>query len=144
MGGEMTRATFVAYTPLGYNRMLAELRQIAHESIPAGHSLVVTVEVDDGPTAKMRGKFHAMCGDIAEAMPPMYGEKRTLEDWKSVFIGAVEKQRWLVGLDGALVPSRKSSENMSRKKYCDLIMTAQVFGDEHSVQWSDRASEDAT
>lgn len=140
----MTRATFVAYTPMGYNRMLAELRLIAHESIPAGNSLVVTVEVDDGPTAKMRGKFHAMCGDVAKALPVWHSTKMSLDRWKAVFIGAVEQQEWIPGLDGRAVPYRKSSENMSRKKYCDLIMTAQVFGDEHSVQWSDRASEDAT
>lgn len=139
----MSRHNFVAYTPKGYNRMMQEIRQLAHESIPAGHSLIVTVEVDDGPTAKMRGKFHAMCDDIAMAMPPMYGKKRTLEDWKSVFIGAVDKQEWLVGLDGSLVPYRKSSENFSRKKYCDLIQTAQVFGDENLVEWSDRSQEEA-
>lgn len=137
----MSRHHFVAYTPLGYNRMLAELRVIAHESIPAGHSLIVTVEVDDGPTAKMRGKFHAMCGDVAKAIPVWNGTKMNLDRWKAVFIGAVEAQEWLPGLDGRAVPYRKSSENFSRKKYGDLIMTAQVFGDEHSVPWSDKAQE---
>lgn len=137
----MSRQTFVAYTPKGYNRMLGELRTIAHESIPAGHSLIVTVEVDDGPTAKMRGKFHAMCGDVARRLPEWRGCKMTADKWKAVFIGAVIDQEWLPGIDKGAVPYRKSSENFSRKKYCDLIQTAQVFGDEHLVEWSDRSQE---
>lgn len=135
----MSRQTFVAHTPMGYNRMVSELRAIAHESIPAGHSIVVTVEVDDGPTAKMRGKFHAMCGDVYRALPTWHGTKMSSDKWKAVFIGAVEDQQWIPGVDGRGVPYRKSSENMSRKRYCDLIMTAQVFGDEHSVPWSEES-----
>ena len=65
----------------------------------------------------------------------------TADKWKAVFIGAVIDQEWLPGIDKGAVPYRKSSENFSRKKYGDLIMTAQVFGDEHSVPWSDKAQE---
>lgn len=135
----MSRHDLIAYTPFGFAHMESELRAIADESLPAGHTMVVTVEVDTGPTAKMRGKFHAMCQDVARAMPEWKGVRMTYLHWKAAFIAAAIEQEWLPGIDGKPVPYRPSSENLSRKKYCDCITVAQAFGDSVGVVWSEKA-----
>ena len=138
----MSRETLIAHTPFGLRRAHQRLDEIAHESIPAGHTLTIKVEVDSGPTARMRGKFHAMCQDIAEQVI-WCGSKQDYLRWKAVFIGAAVAQEWIPGIDGRPVPFRKGSEDLTRKQYCDCIAIAQVFGDEHHVQWSEQAKEDA-
>lgn len=130
----------VAHTPFAMRRVFKELGQIADDAIPQDHSVIVTVEVDSGPTAKMRGKFHAMCADVAKALPEWKGVRMTSAHWKAAFIAAAIEQEWLPGVDGKPVPYRPSSENFSRKKYCDLIAVAQAFGDEHGVEWSEKAA----
>lgn len=132
--------TMVAHTPFAMRRVFKELGQIADDALPQDFALVVTVEVDNGPTAKMRGKFHAMCGDVAKALPEWKGVRMTAAHWKAAFIAAAIEQEWLPGIDGKPVPYRPSSENFSRKKYGDLITVAQAFGDEHQVEWSEKAA----
>lgn len=139
----MSRQTLVAYTPFGFRRIESELQRIADESLPAGHTMIVTVEVDDGPTAKMRGKFHAMCADIAEQIPEWKGFRMKLAHWKAVFVGAAIEQEWVPGIDGRPVPYRPSTENLSRKRYCDCITAAQAFGDSMGVVWSEKSKAEA-
>ena len=139
----MSRQILLAHTPFGYRHMIEELNAIANDSLPAGHTLMITVDVDDGPTAKMRGKFHAMLADINRKFPTWHGTKMGADRWKAVFIGAAINQEWIPGLDGRAVPYRKSSENFSRKKYGEMITIAQVFGDENAVEWSDESVEKA-
>lgn len=134
--------TMVAHTPFAMRRVFKELGQIADDALPQDHSVIVTVEVDSGPTARMRGKFHAMCADVAKALPEWKGVRMSSAHWKAAFIAAAIEQEWLPGIDGKPVPYRPSSENFSRKKYGDCIAVAQAFGDEQRVVWSDRATEE--
>ena len=132
---------FVAWTGMALRRIHAEVDRIANEAFAAGRSMIVKVEVEDGPTAAMRNKFHAMCDDVARSLPSWKGADMSKLHWKAVFIAAALEQEWVPGIDGKPVPYRKSSEDLRRKEYCDCITVAQAFGDQHGVAWSDSVRE---
>lgn len=70
-------------------------------------------------------KFHAICGDAAKQIE-FAGKKRTLEQWKFLFISGhaiatKEGTEILPGLEGEFLNIRESSASMSVKRMASLI-----------------------
>jgi hypothetical protein len=105
-------------------------------ALTAGNIPSITFDDGDGPNAKMRNKFHAMCDDIARSVPAFKGEAMSKLKWKAVIIGAHIAQEWLPGIDGHAVPYYRSSEELTSEDYAGLIDVAQMVGDSMAVAWS--------
>ena len=124
--------------PGSMRNALAWAQECLGRILASGKTGRVIIESHDGPTAEMRGKFHAMCGDIARQVKQYRGATMDLERWKAVCIGAAIDQEWLPAWGGGgVVPFRKSSEHLSKKQYCDCIEVAYAIGSHFGVVWSD-------
>ena len=103
----------------------------------------VVVESYDGPTDEMRGKLHAMASDLAKQVRYFrgcdMGEKvsHRAASWKAVLVSAAVADRFVPGYHGGLISVRPSSENLSKRAYCDAIEAAYQIGAENGVVWSD-------
>lgn len=97
----------------------------------------------DGPTDEMRGKLHAMAGDLARQARYFrgadMGEKisHREDSWKAVAVSAAAGDRFVPGYNGGLISVRPSSENLSQKKYSIAIEALYQIGAEIGVVWSE-------
>lgn len=111
--------------------------------IAGGKSGRIIVECYDGPNDDMRGKLHAMAHDLAEQVRYFrgcdMGEKVSHREasWKAVLVSAAVADRFVPGYNGGLISVRPSSENLSKRAYCDAIEAAYAIGAEMNVVWSD-------
>lgn len=111
--------------------------------IAGGGTGRLIVESFDGPTDEMRGKLHAMVGDIAKHARHYRGadmgeKQRDREDsWKAVLVSAAVQDRFVPGYNGGLISVRPSSENLRKAQYCDAIEAAYALGAELGVVWSE-------
>ena len=118
------------------------LFDMACAAIGEGKTGRVIVEIHDGPTAEMRGKLHAMCDDLAEQVPTFKGapmgdsHAERKRAWKAVCVSAAVADRFVPGYHGGLISVRPSSENLTKKQYCDAIEAAYAIGAESQVKWS--------
>jgi len=132
------KQSFIVHGLMGWRNASAIIGEIIGAAFAAGHQCEVILKTSDRPTDLMRGKFHAMCGDLAKQVPEYKGAKMDLDRWKAVCIGTAIEQEWLPAWDGrGVVPFRKSSENMSKRQYCDCIEVAGMIGAHFNVVWTD-------
>lgn len=132
------KQSFLVYTGFGWTKVAAEIARLLGEAFAGGHSAELILKTDDAPTALMRKKWHAMCGDLAKQVPSYNGAKLDGPRWKAVCMGEALEQEWLPAWGGrGVVPFRKSSENLTKKQYCDCIEVAYMIGAHFGVVWSD-------
>ena len=97
----------------------------------------------DGPTDEMRGKFHAMIGDLSKQHRFLRGFdmgeriKDRDDSWKAFLISAAVCDRFVPGYNGGMISVRPSSENLPKKTYCDAIEAAYAVGAEMGTVWSE-------
>lgn len=132
------KQSYLVYSGFGWAKVSKIIEALLGEAFAAGHSAELIVKTDDAPTALMRKKWHAMCGDLAKQVPVYNGAKLDLPRWKAVCMGAALEQEWLPAWGGrGVVPFRKSSESLTKKQYCDCIEVAYMIGAHFAVVWSD-------
>ncbi len=130
------KQSFVVYGLMGWRNVTAQLTALIGDAFAAGHSAEVIVKTSDKPTDLMRRKWHAMMGELAKQAPAYKGATMNLERWKAVVMGAVIEQEWLPAWDSnGVVPFRKSSENLTKKQYCDCIEVTYLIGAHFNVIW---------
>jgi hypothetical protein len=118
------------------------VRECLGRIVAGGRTGRVVVISDDGPTAEMRGKLHAMAADLAKQVPTYKGASMgdTLttrrEAWKAVLVSAAVADRFVPGYHGGLISVRPSSETLTRAQYCDAIEAGNQVGAECGVVWS--------
>ena len=101
------------------------------------------VESFDGPTDEMRGKLHAMIGDLTKHSTTFRGatlgtsKGQVFDSWKAILVSAAMQDRFVPGYHGGLISVRPSSENLRKSQYCDAIEAAYQIGAELGVVWSD-------
>lgn len=132
------KQSFLVHGLLGWRHIYDKVSEIVGDAFDGGLSTEIIVKTDDGPTALMRKKWHSMCGDLAKQVPVYNGAKLDLARWKAVCMGAALEQEWLPAWGGkGVVPFRKSSENLTKRQYCDCIEVAYSIGAHFGVVWSD-------
>jgi hypothetical protein len=80
--------------------------------------------------------------DIARALP-WHGVKLTADDWKLVFLDALERETRIVpNLDGnGFVNLGRSSSDLSKQEMSDLIELIKMFGAKHNIRFIDDPAE---
>lgn len=132
------KQSYIVYTGFGLAKIWPEIQRLLHEAFAGEHSAELIVKTSDKPTDFMRKKWHAMCGDLEEQVPEYKGAKMNLDRWKAVSMAVVIEQEWLPAWDGnGVVPFRKSSENLTKKQYCDCIEVVYMIGAHFDVAWTD-------
>jgi len=82
-------------------------------------------------------KLWPMLGDVSKQVD-WYGRKLSDEDWKHVFTASLRKLDVVPNLDGTgFVALGKSTSNMSKHEFSDLITLIYAFGAEKGVVWTD-------
>lgn len=132
------KQSFIVYGQMGWRNVAARIADLLGEAFAGGHSAEVILKTSDKPTDLMRKKWHAMCGDLAKQVPQYNGAKLDLARWKAICMGEAIEQEWLPAWGGrGVVPFRKSSENLTKKQYCDCIEVAYMIGAHFGVVWTD-------
>jgi hypothetical protein len=101
------------------------------------------VEVAERPrTLSQNKRMHAMVADVARQVR-WAGEFRTSDDWKQLFMDALERE---TQQESTFVPSlfgdgsvelRRSTSKLTTPECSDLIELLFKFGAMHGVRWSD-------
>lgn len=86
----------------------------------------------------------SMLSDIARQLP-WHGLKLTAEDWKLVFLDALKREvRMVPNLDGnGFVNLGRSSSDLSKDEFSQLIELIREFGARHGVAFIDERGADA-
>jgi len=112
-------------------------RQFAKERIQqAPVNAIVTIKE---PTRSLlaNAKMWAMLHDISKAEP--MGRKHTPEDWKCIFMRALEYEiRFVMGLDGSNFPVGFRSSKMTVGQMSEFIEYLLWFGAENDIAWSEK------
>lgn len=89
-------------------------------------------------TTDQNAKFWAMLTDIARQLT-WHGVKLTTEDWKLIFLDSLKREMRIVpNIDGTgFVNLGRSSSDLSKAEFSDLIEIMMAFGAKHGVVWSD-------
>lgn len=136
------KESFVVYGQMGWRNVAARISDMLGEAFAGGHSAELILKTSDKPTDLMRNKWHAMCGDLAKQVPAYKGATMNLERWKAVSMAAAIEQEWLPAWEGnGVVPFRKSSENLTKRQYCNCIEVVYMIGAHFKVVWSDPKQE---
>jgi NinB protein len=93
-------------------------------------------------TLDQNSKFWAMLSDVASQLT-WYGNKLTPDEWKFVFLDALNREtRTVPSIDGkGMVDIGRSSSNLSKNEFCDLLEIVSAFGAEHGVIFHDQQTE---
>lgn len=98
-------------------------------------------------TLPQNARMWAMLTDIAEQMtwPPTNGIKLNTEDWKLVFLDALDREiRAVPNLDqNGFVNIGRSSSDLTKEEMSDLIELMLAFGAKHGVRFNDDAEKAA-
>lgn len=99
----------------------------------------MVVEIKE-PTRNLEqnAKLWAMLSEVARQVE-WYGRKLTAEDWKHVFTASLAKQDVVPGIDGGFVVLGKSTSNMSKREFAELIELIYAFGAERGVKFTEVA-----
>lgn len=83
-------------------------------------------------------KMWAMLTEIATQVP-YHGIKLAADDWKLIFLDALKREvRMVPNLDGTgFVSLGRSSSDLSKAEFSDLIELMHKFGAEHGVAFQD-------
>ena len=81
-------------------------------------------------------KLWPMLNDVQKQVN-WYDETLNSEDWKTMFMASLYKQRAVPGLDGGFVGLSKRSSLLDKKSFSQLIEVIYAFGSERNVSWSE-------
>ena len=81
-------------------------------------------------------KLWPMLNDVQKQVN-WYDETLNSEDWKTMFMASLYKQRAVPGLDGGFVGLSKRSSLLDKKSFSQLIEVIYAFGSERNVAWSE-------
>ena len=81
-------------------------------------------------------KLWPMLADIQKQVN-WYDETLDSEDWKTMFMSSLHKQRAVPGLDGGFVGLSKRSSLLDKQGFSQLIELIYAFGSERNVAWSE-------
>ena len=86
-------------------------------------------------------KLWACLSDVASQLS-WHGERLTTEEWKFLFLDALKRETKTVrSLDGlGVVNIGRSSSDLSKQEFCDLIEVIMAFGTGHGVIFHDQDS----
>jgi hypothetical protein len=89
-------------------------------------------------TLDQNARFWAMATDIATQVK-WHGIKLSPEDWKLLFLDSLKRELRIVpNIDGTgFVNLGRSSSDLSKGEFADLIELMMAFGANHGVVWSD-------
>jgi hypothetical protein len=84
-------------------------------------------------------KLWASLTDVATQVP-WHGQRLTPDDWKLIFLDGLNREmRNVPSLDGSgMVNLGRSSSNLSKSEFSDLLELIQMFGAEHGVVFHDQ------
>lgn len=83
-------------------------------------------------------RMWAALTDVATQVP-YHGIKLSADDWKLLFLDALKREvRMVPNLDGtSFVSLGRSSSDLSKQEFSDLLELIAAFGAEHGVQFQD-------
>lgn len=89
-------------------------------------------------TDDQNSKFWAMLTDVSQQLL-WHGQKLNTEDWKLVFLDALKRELRIVpNITGnGFVNLGRSSSDLTKAEFSDLIEIIHAFGAEHGVQFQD-------
>lgn len=105
------------------------------ESVPAG----TRIEFKAAKRSHdQNSKLWASLTDVASQVP-WHGQKLRPDDWKFIFLDALKREVCIVpNLDGTgFVNIGRSSSDLTKAEFSDLIELIQMFGAQHNVVFAD-------
>ena len=89
-------------------------------------------------TDDQNSKFWAMLTEVSQQLL-WHGQKLNTEDWKLVFLDALKRELRIVpNITGnGFVNLGRSSSDLTKAEFSDLIEIIAAFGAEHGVQFQD-------
>ena len=116
------------------NRLIADIQRS-----PLGYSVEIKRNKRSVP---QNSRMWAMLTDVSQQLA-WHGEKLAPEDWKCLFMHALERElRVVPGLSGGTVVLGFSSSSLSVAEMTELMDLIEAFGGQHGVVFS-REAEDA-
>jgi hypothetical protein len=111
------------------------------EQAPAGTRVLFK---ESKRTTDQNSKLWASLTDIATQLD-WHGQKLTPDDWKILFLDALNREmRPVPRIDGrGFVNLGRSSSNLSKQEFSDLLELIAAFGGEHGVIFHDQQMEAA-
>ena len=88
-------------------------------------------------------KLWPMLADVQKQVN-WYGENLDTEDWKTMFMASLSKQRAIPGLDGGFVGLSRRSSLLDKEEFSQLIELIYAFGSERNVAWSEPSLQNYT
>lgn len=87
-------------------------------------------------TLEQNAKFWVLLTEIATQLP-WHGEKLTTEEWKILFLDALDRERRVVpALEGTgFVSLGRSSSDLSKEEMSEMIELILAFGTKHGVEF---------
>lgn len=131
----MSRALLVLSSPAIREKAIRWIRDLPHDT---------RVEFKEPKrTTDQNAKLWASLTDIA-CQVQWHGLKLTPDDWKLIFLDALKREvRIVPNIDGnGFVSLGRSSSDLSKAEFGDLLEIVAAFGANHGVIFSD-AQEDA-
>lgn len=89
-------------------------------------------------TSDQNARFWAMLTDVATQLT-WHGQKLSTDDWKLIFLDALKRELRIVpNITGnGFVNLGRSSSDLTKAEFSDLIEIIRAFGAEHGVQFQD-------
>jgi hypothetical protein len=89
-------------------------------------------------SSEQNARFWAMLTDVATQLT-WHGQKLTSDDWKLIFLDALKRELRIVpNITGnGFVNLGRSSSDLTKAEFSDLIEIIAAFGAEHGVQFQD-------
>ena len=88
-------------------------------------------------------KLWPMLADVQKQVN-WYDENLDTEDWKTMFMASLSKQRAIPGLDGGFVGLSRRSSLLNKEEFSQLIELIYAFGSERNVAWSEPSLQNYT
>jgi len=88
-------------------------------------------------------KMWPMLADVQKQVN-WYDENLDTEDWKTMFMASLSKQRAIPGLDGGFVGLSRRSSLLDKEEFSQLIELIYAFGSERNVAWSEPSLQNYT
>ena len=88
-------------------------------------------------------KMWPMLADVQKQVN-WYDENLDTEDWKTMFMASLSKQRAIPGLDGGFVGLSRRSSLLNKEEFSQLIELIYAFGSERNVAWSEPSLQNYT
>lgn len=109
-------------------------KRVAQREIEnAPHGFICTL-AEPPRNLNQNAALWAMLSDIAEQVD-WYGQRLTKDEWKDVFSASLKRQKVVPGIDGGFVVCGRSTSQMSKSEFSELLEIAASFGSEKNVKF---------